>query len=138
MDAVITMVVGLVVCVLLVVLIVRSDKPGAGEGGRKPHSNDPWRYDRWTAESRSRFAEWNRRHGKAPGRQPGQPVPKPDRVEEAALVLLGLKPGASVETINRAWRREAAKYHPDRNPRGAARMKAINNARDVLIAKRSR
>ena len=58
-----------------------------------------------------------------------------DTGKAAAYALLGLKPGANRNEITAAWRREAFKYHPDRNPGGAQRMRALNNARDLLLGR---
>lgn len=48
---------------------------------------------------------------------------------------LGIAPSASDEEVRAAFRKLAAKYHPDRNandPKAAARFKKINNAYQVL------
>src|ERR687888_2508774 len=48
---------------------------------------------------------------------------------------LGLKKGASQEEIKKAYRKLAAKYHPDRNPGDAAaeeKFKEVQNAYDTL------
>ena len=50
-----------------------------------------------------------------------------------AYALLGCKVGDSRDEINAAWRREAFKYHPDRNPNGAQWMRDLNLARDLLL-----
>ncbi len=59
-----------------------------------------------------------------------------DRDKAAAYRTLEISYGSSAREITRAWRKLAFKYHPDRNPDGAARMKAINKARDLLLGKR--
>lgn len=46
--------------------------------------------------------------------------------------VLGVAPGAEPEVIASAYRALALKYHPDRNPEGEARMKAVNEAFAVL------
>src|SRR5262245_9087838 len=50
--------------------------------------------------------------------------------------LLGIEPGASEEEIRRAYRRQALRWHPDRNagdPAAAERFKEISEAYAVLI-----
>ena len=56
-----------------------------------------------------------------------------DPAKAAALSMLGLRPGASMDELNAAWRREAFKYHPNRKPQGAQRMRDLNNARALLL-----
>lgn len=46
--------------------------------------------------------------------------------------VLGVAPGAEQEAITGAYRALARKYHPDCNPSGAERMKAINAAYELL------
>jgi curved DNA-binding protein CbpA len=46
--------------------------------------------------------------------------------------VLGVTPGAEQEAITGAYRALARKYHPDCNPTGAERMKAINAAYELL------
>ena len=143
---------GLIVALLILALWASrwSEGDRRGEARQSTRSNPAGRrtdetrassQEEWTAKASARFEEWRRKNapggvrrggGAAAGRAE-PPHRRYNRLEEAALVLLGLKHGASAEDINRAWRREAQKYHPDRNPRGASRMRAINNARDVLL-----
>lgn len=46
--------------------------------------------------------------------------------------VLQVSPDASADVIRAAWVALAKAYHPDRRPDGAERMKAINNAWEVL------
>ncbi len=43
-------------------------------------------------------------------------------------LTLGLQPGVTVERVKSAYRALAMLFHPDRNPAGEERMKAINEA----------
>ncbi|KAM8920714.1 dnaJ homolog subfamily A member 4-like [Pelodytes ibericus] len=52
--------------------------------------------------------------------------------------LLGVKPAASVDEIRRAFRRQALKYHPDKNPSAGDKFKQISKAYDVLSDPRKR
>src|SRR5436190_2743619 len=48
--------------------------------------------------------------------------------------ILQIKPDASAEEIQHAYRKLAMRYHPDRNPApdAAAKMAAINEAYEIL------
>ena len=95
---------------------------------------DAW--DKWNATDEVRFREWESSYQaeqRWTGSTGGGHLYRERLLKEAAYKLLGLQYGASVEQVKKAWRREAFKYHPDRNPNGASRMKALNNARDVLL-----
>src|SRR5579863_4927747 len=49
--------------------------------------------------------------------------------------VLGLKPGASLEDIRKAYRKLAKEFHPDLNPgkpAAEARFKAVSAANDIL------
>jgi len=52
-------------------------------------------------------------------------------VKDAAKVL-GLNGEITPEDVTRAYRKAAAKYHPDRNPGGEEMMKAVNAAYEAL------
>jgi curved DNA-binding protein CbpA len=56
------------------------------------------------------------------------------RREPTHYEMLGVLPGANLQAIERAYRRLARRYHPDRNPTPAAtaRMARINAAYQVL------
>jgi hypothetical protein len=62
--------------------------------------------------------------------KPGVPVRRDDN--GAALDVLGLKPGASVEEIRAAHRRLLRTVHPDHG--GSAELtRQVNAARDILL-----
>ena len=84
-------------------------------------------WDAWTEEDDARFREWKY--------QQAQPDVDVARLRTAAYILLDVREGAGPDEINKAWRREASKFHPDRVPEGRDRMKAINMARDLLLGK---
>lgn len=47
--------------------------------------------------------------------------------------VLGVKPGASKEEVQRAWRMKAAAHHPDREGGSQAAMAEVNAARDAAL-----
>lgn len=49
-----------------------------------------------------------------------------------SLSILGLGATATLSEVKTAYRKAAAKYHPDRNPAGAEMMKLVNGAYDSL------
>ena len=53
-----------------------------------------------------------------------------------ACKILGLGTDTEITTgsVTHAYRRAAAKYHPDRNPAGLTMMQSVNDARDCLVA----
>ena len=51
-----------------------------------------------------------------------------------AAQILGLSGEVTPEEVEQAYRQAALKFHRDRNPAGAAMMKIINAADDVLNA----
>lgn len=53
------------------------------------------------------------------------------KIEDAANIL-GLTGSITETDIKAAYRKQAMKYHPDRNPAGAEMMKIINAAFDAL------
>ncbi len=57
---------------------------------------------------------------------------KPTALIHGAAKVLGLTGEINAETVSKAYRRAAMKYHPDRNPAGLVMMKAINAARLAL------
>ena len=58
----------------------------------------------------------------------------PKTPEDKALALLGLKPGASADGIQAAWRSRIAAAHPDAGGSAAA-ASAVTAARDLLLAR---
>ena len=62
--------------------------------------------------------------------------PMSQQYEDAALILkmpddlqtLGLEYGADFDQIKRAYRQLGLRYHPDKNPEGSSRFKAIAEA----------
>ena len=58
----------------------------------------------------------------------------PKTPEDKALALLGLKPGASADAIQAAWRSRIAAAHPDAGGSDAA-ASAVTAARDLLLAR---
>jgi DnaJ-class molecular chaperone len=51
---------------------------------------------------------------------------------------LGVGPGVEPAALRSAWLSLAARYHPDRNPKGAAKMAEINVAYTALSDKKTR
>ena len=49
-----------------------------------------------------------------------------------AINLLNITGEVNAATVKQAFRKAAAKYHPDRNPAGLEMMKAVNEAREAL------
>lgn len=47
-------------------------------------------------------------------------------------LILETQPGASADTIKKAYRTLSKKYHPDLNKHGAEQFKAINEANGIL------
>ncbi len=98
------------------------------------------------AEERATLAAERARRSRvrpAPGRRPAaDPVAVPRSPEEAA-VLLGLVPGAPADEVERAYREQVTRCHPDRvaglHPtiRGQAEglTVALNAARDLLLGR---
>lgn len=57
---------------------------------------------------------------------------KPNAMIHGAAKVLGISGEITPEIVDKAYRRAAMKYHPDRNPAGLVMMKAVNAAREVL------
>ena len=52
--------------------------------------------------------------------------------------ILGVEKNASIEEIQRAWRKKSSKAHPDRNGGDTKLQEQLNVARDLLIDKERR
>ena len=66
---------------------------------------------------------------------PRRPPPSDFTAYRAAIALLGLQPGASIDAVRAAYRRNMRDCHPDRFPNDRtkeAEAKALNAARDLL------
>lgn len=61
--------------------------------------------------------------------------PEQPQIPKNPNEVLGIKPGASPEEINRAWRKKVREFHPDKNPslKNQEWIRAINSARDNLL-----
>ena len=59
-------------------------------------------------------------------------IDKPTALIHGAAKVLGISGEITAEIVEKAFRRAAMKYHPDRNPAGEVMMKAVNAARAAL------
>lgn len=120
----------------------RESRAGADKRTENPYE-DAFKEDFWSAfgegvyGSEFREAFRNARHGFAYGgthREPPKTKAR-DKGRESWWVVLEIPVTSTREEIEKAYRRLAAKYHPDRNkdPSAAKKMTDINTARDDAL-----
>jgi len=109
---------------------------------REQQEREQWR--RFEEEFRRAWGDGGPRFGRGAGaRGAYNPPPPPVDANEinrrhilrGAPGVLGVGSNATQAEVQRAYRRMAAQYHPDKNPgdeAAAQRMRDINNARDAL------
>lgn len=94
----------------------------------------------WGMRALRMHALWReaKRHFEGPGQNGGSTSSPPSggrMSADQAYAILGLKPGASTEEIQSAYKRLMQKMHPDAG--GSSALAAqVNEARDVLTGKR--
>lgn|GEM_PF-3880253 len=76
------------------------------------------------------LSRYKRRAGAPPGAAPGRSA-----AEVEALSVLGLPPDADAAMVRRRYHELAQRYHPDRCGGDDSRMKAINAAYRLLMAR---
>ena len=84
------------------------------------------------AEERKRDADWGDRN-KHKFTPPPPPPPKPS-LPICPFTVLGLKKGASIEYVKRAYKQLALKHHPDKPGGDTERFKKINIAYQTISA----